>query len=115
MTHRIFATPFADVYPLYQAKVAKKGRTKAELDEVIQWLTGFSSKDLAAHVRDRSTFEEFFAAARLTDKAHLIVGVVCGVKVQEVADPLMKKIRLLDKVVDELAKGKPVAKVMRAD
>lgn len=115
MTHRIFTTAFSDVYPLYLAKVEKKGRTKAELDHVIEWLTGFSADELDVHVRERSTFEEFFAASRITDKAHLITGVVCGVKVQEVADPLMQKIRYLDKVVDELAKGKSVAKVTRSD
>lgn len=111
--HRIFSTSFASVYPLYLAKVERKGRTKAELDTVIRWLTGFSAAELEAQIAAETTFREFFAAARLNDAASLITGSVCGVKVQEVEDPLMKQIRMLDKVVDELAKGRALEKVLR--
>ena len=111
---RIFTTPFSAVYPHYVTKVERKGRTKAELDEVIRWLTGFDESELAGHLADGKTFEEFFAAARLNPGAALITGVVCGVRVQEIADPLMRQIRYLDKLVDELAKGRPMEKVLRA-
>ena len=111
---RIFTTAFSAVYPLYVTKVERKGRTTAELDEVIRWLTGFDEAELAGHLASGTTFEEFFAAARLNPNAALINGVVCGVRVQEVADPLMRQIRYLDKLVDELAKGRPMAKVLRA-
>lgn len=114
MKHRIFETSFADVYPHYVAKVERKGRTKRELHHVVCWLTGFTEASLKKHIAKRSTFEEFFGAAKLHPKAKLITGSVCGVKVQEVKDPLMRKIRYLDKLVDELAKGKPVDKVIRS-
>lgn len=113
MKHRIFTTPFADVYPHYVAKLERKGRTKAELHQVLRWLTGLTEASLKKHLAKQSTFEEFFAASRLNPKAKLITGSVCGVKVQEVNDPLMRKIRYLDKLVDELAKGKPLDKVLR--
>lgn len=113
MTHRIFTTPFADVYKLYIAKAERKNRTAAEVEEVTCWLTGFSSEELAQHLEAGSTFEEFFAAAKLNPHASLITGSVCGVKVQEVEDPLMRKIRYLDKLVDELAQGKAMEKVLR--
>jgi hypothetical protein len=112
--HRIFTTTVASVYPLYVAKVERKGRTRAELDEVIQWLTGFDESALSRQLTEDATFEEFFAAARINPNAPLITGVVCGVRVEEVTDPLMQKIRYLDKLVDELAKGKPMGKVLRA-
>ena len=112
--HRIFGTPFAAVYPHYLAKVERKGQTKAELDTVIRWLTGFDESALEAHLTAGTTFEDFFADARLNPNASLITGVVCGVRVQEIEDPLMQKIRYLDKLVDELAKGKPMEKVLRA-
>lgn len=112
--HRIFTTPFASVYPHYVAKVERKQRTKAELDQVIAWLTGFDDATLAHHIDAESTFDEFLAAADLNPNAQLITGSVCGVKVQEVEDPLMRKIRYLDKLVDELAKGRPMEKVLRA-
>ena len=99
MEHRIFTSTVASVYPLYVAKLERKGRTRAELDEVIRWLTGF---------------DEFFAEADLNPGASLITGVICGVKVQEIEDPLMQRIRYLDKLVDELAKGKPMTKVLRS-
>jgi hypothetical protein len=111
---RIFTTSFASVYPHYVAKVEKKGRTKAELDQAIQWLTGFDEATLSGHLAAGTTFEDFFAAARLNPGASLITGVVCGVRVEDVDDPLMQKIRYLDKLVDELAKGKAMDKVLRA-
>ncbi len=97
------------MYPLYVAKVQRKGRTAAELDEVICWLTGFSEPTLRAHLADGTTF----AFAPMNPKAHLITGVVCGVRVENLEDPLMQQIRWLDKLVDELAKGRPMAKVLR--
>ncbi len=110
---RIFTATVASVYPLYVAKLERKGRTKAELDRVIEWLTGFDEAALEKHLEAGTTFEDFFAAARLNPKATLIKGVVCGVRVEDVEDPLMQKIRYLDKLVDELAKGKadPCARV----
>lgn len=111
--HRIFTTPFASVYPHYVTKVEKKGRSRAELDQVIEWLTGFDHDQLAAHLAAETTFEQFFAGARLNPLTSLITGSVCGVKVQEVEDPLMRQIRYLDKLVDELAKGKALDKVLR--
>ena len=110
---RIFTTSVASVYPHYVTKVEKKGRTTAELDVVIRWLTGFDETELKRHLADETTFEDFFAAARLNPNASLITGSVCGVKVQEVQDPLMRQIRYLDKLVDELAKGRPMDKVLR--
>ena len=113
MAHRIFTTPVSSVYPHYVTKVERKGRTRAELDEVIAWLTGFSDAELAGHLERDTSFEEFFAAASLNPGAEQITGSVCGVKVQEVEDPLMRQIRYLDKLVDELAKGRPMEKVLR--
>lgn len=104
----------ASVYPHYVAKVTRKGRTVAELDEVIQWLTGFDEPTLRAHLDQQTTFADFFAQADLNPNAHLITGVICGIRVEEVADPLMRQIRMLDKLVDELARGKPLSKVLRA-
>jgi hypothetical protein len=111
---RIFTTPFASVYPHYVTKVEKKGRTKAELDQVIEWLTGFDESVLSGHLAAGTTFQDFFADARLNPQTSLITGVVCGVRVEEIDDPLMQKIRYLDKLVDELARGKSMAKVLRA-
>ena len=111
---RIFGTPVASVYPLYVTKVEKKGRTKDELDQVIAWLTGFDEGAMQRHLDDGTTFEDFFADARLNPKSSLITGSVCGVKVQEVEDPLMQRIRYLDKLVDELAKGRPMEKILRS-
>ena len=102
------------VYPLYVAKLERKGRTQAELDEVIRWLTGFDESALSAHLAAGTTFEDFFADARLNPNAPLITGVICGIRVEEIEDPLLQKIRYLDKLVDELAKGKPMEKVLRA-
>ncbi len=112
--HRIFTTAVADVYPHYVAKVERKGRTRAELDEVVRWLTGFDQDDLEKHLAERTTFADFFAGATLNPGTALITGSVCGVKVQEVEDPLMQRIRFLDKLVDELAKGRPMEKVLRS-
>jgi len=112
--HRIFTTSVSSVYPHYVAKVERKGRTKAELDEVIEWLTGYEESELQAHLAADTTFEAFFAQARLNPNASAITGVVCGVRVESIDDPLMQKIRYLDKLVDELAKGKAMAKVLRA-
>jgi len=112
--HRIFTTSVASVYPHYVAKVEKKGRTQAELDEVIEWLTGFDAAELRHHLEAGTTFAEFFAQARLNPNASLITGVVCHVRVEDVEDPLMQQIRYLDKLVDELAKGKAMEKVLRA-
>jgi hypothetical protein len=111
---RIFTVSFASVYPHYVAKVERKGRSKAELDRVIEWLTGFDEQALRRHLDAGTTFSDFFGAARLNARASLITGVVCGIRVEEVEDPLMQKIRYLDKLVDELAKGKPMDKVLRA-
>ena len=111
--HRIFTTSVASVYPLYVAKVERKGRTKAELDEVIEWLTGFDEQALEAHLAAETTFEGFFAEAQLNPNASAITGTVCGVRVEEVEDPLMREIRYLDKLIDELAKGKAMEKILR--
>jgi hypothetical protein len=112
--HRIYTTSFASVYPLYVAKAEKKGRTGEEVDEVIQWLTGFDDAELRRHLTEGTTFEEFFADARLNPRASQITGVICGMRVEEIEDPLMQKIRYLDKLVDELAKGRPMQKVLRS-
>jgi len=111
---RIFTTSFASVYPHYVTKVERKGRTKAELDQVIEWLTGFDEPTLTGHLAAGTTFEDFFAQARLNPHASSITGVVCGVRVEHIDDPLMQKIRYLDKLVDELARGKSMVKILRA-
>ena len=110
---RIFTTSFASVYPHYVTKVEKKGRTKADLDQIIGWLTGFDDAELDGHLAAETTFADFFADARLHPSASSITGVVCGVRVEAIDDPLMQKIRYLDKLVDELAKGKPMEKILR--
>lgn len=112
--HRIFATRFSSVYPLYVKKAERKGRTKAEVDRVICWLTGYSEAALQQQLQRESDFRTFFAEApRFNPNSSLIKGVVCGVRVEEVEDPLMRKIRYLDKLVDELARGKALSKVLR--
>jgi hypothetical protein len=112
--HRIFTTSFASVYPLYVAKVERKGRTKAEVDEVICWLTGYDDAGLERAIDDGVDLRTFFAdAPGMNPNASLITGVVCGVRVQEVEDPLMQKIRYLDLLVDELARGKKMEKILR--
>jgi hypothetical protein len=104
----------ARVYPLYVTKVEKKGRTKAELDQVICWLTGFSAQELQSQIDSGNTFEQFFTDATLHPNVHLITGVICGVRIEEIEEPLMKQIRYMDKLVDELAKGRPMEKILRA-
>lgn len=104
---------FALVYPMYIEKIEKKGRTKAELMQVIEWLTGYSEAKIEQLVEDNVNFETFFAGARLNPNAHLITGSVCGYKIQEIENPLTKQVRYLDKLVDELAKGKQIEKIMR--
>ena len=111
---RIAKMTFASVYPHYVTKVEKKGRTKEELHRVIEWLTGFDDKKLQKLIDDKATFEDFFAAAKLNPNAGLITGVICGYRVEEITNPLTQKIRYLDKLVDELAKGKKMEKILRA-
>jgi hypothetical protein len=110
---RIAKMTFASVYPHYLAKVEKKGRTKAELHQVIAWLTGYSEKTLQKHIKDNVTFEQFFRQAKLNPNAHLITGVICGYRVEEIENPLTQQVRYLDKLVDELAKGRKIEKIMR--
>jgi hypothetical protein len=110
---RIRKLTFAAVYPLYLAKVEKKGRTKAELHQVIQWLTGYNEKTLQQHIDDQATFEQFFRHAKLNPHAHLITGVICGYRVEEIENPLTQQVRYLDKLVDELAKGRKIEKILR--
>jgi len=112
--HRIFTTSVASVYPHYVTKVERKGRTRAELDEVIKWLTGFDETQLARHLAAETTFADFFADARLNPNVALITGTVCGVRVESIEDPLMQQIRWLDKLVDELAKGRPMERILRS-
>jgi hypothetical protein len=111
--HRIYTMTFASVYPLYLAKVERKGRTRDELDAVIRWLTGYDQSELEQHLAAGTTFQAFFEGARLNPNATLITGVVCGVRVEQIEDPLMQQIRYLDKLVDELAKGRSLEKVLR--
>ena len=111
--HRIFATTVASVYPHYVAKVEKKGRRRAELDEVIRWLTGYDQPELERHLVAETTFAEFFDGASLNPNASLITGTICGVRVETIDEPLMQQIRYLDKLVDELAKGRALEKVLR--
>lgn len=110
---RIAKMTFASVYPMYVAKVEKKGRTKEELQEVIQWLTGFNNKELQTLIKENVTFETFFQRASLNPNASLITGVICGYRVEEIEDPLTKQVRYLDKLVDELAKGRKMEKILR--
>jgi hypothetical protein len=104
---------FGSIYPLYLAKVEKKGRTKEELDHVIKWLTGFTQKEIDKHIVDRTSFDAFFTAANLQPNPILINGTICGYRIEEIEDPLTKKVRYLDKLVDELAKGKKMEKILR--
>ncbi len=105
---------FASVYPFYVAKAERKGRTKEEVDEIIRWLTGYSQKALEAEIKKQTTFETFFAKApKMNPSRSLITGVICGVKLAEIKDPLMREIRYLDKLIDELAKGRPMEKILR--
>jgi hypothetical protein len=110
---RIAKMTFSSVYPLYIAKVEKKGRTKAELHQVIEWLTGFYSNKLQEMMKENVTFETFFQNATLNPNAHLITGLICGYRVEEIEDPLTQQVRYLDKLVDELAKGRKMEKILR--
>lgn len=113
--HRIFTTSVASVHPLYVAKAERKGRTRAEVDEIIRWLTGYSQEGLEARLRDKTDFETFFAQAPRPNPARTaITGVVCGVRIEEIDDATMREIRYLDKLVDELARGRPMEKILRA-
>lgn len=112
--HRIYAMSIASVYPHYIAKAEKKGRTQAEVDEIFRWLTGYSAEQLAVHLEAKTNFEDFFAQApRLNPARSLVTGVICGVRIEEIEDPLMREVRYLDKMIDELAKGRPMAKILR--
>ena len=110
---RIAKMIFASVYPMYLEKVEKKGRTKQELNQVIEWLTGFDYKKLQELIKERVTFETFFQRASLNPNAHLITGVICGYRVEEIENPLTQQARYLDKLVDELAKGRKMEKILR--
>ena len=112
--HHIFTTSVASVYPHYVAKAERKGRTKAEVDEIIRWLTGHSQETLDAELTDKTTFEDFFAQAPgLNPQRIKITGMICGVRIEEIEEPTMREIRYLDKLVDELAKGKAMGKILR--
>ncbi|MDZ4739634.1 MAG: DUF2200 domain-containing protein [Alphaproteobacteria bacterium] len=112
--HRIYSVSVVSVYPHYVAKAEKKGRAKAEVDEIIRWLTGHTQKSLEAQLKKKSNFEDFFAQApQLNPARGLITGVVCGVRVEDVEEPTMREIRYLDKLIDELAKGKSMEKILR--
>lgn len=113
--HRIYKMAFASVYPAYIAKAEKKGRTKSEVDQIIRWLTGYDQKGLEAEIKKKTDIEAFFAAApKMNPDRALIKGVVCGVRVENVEEPLMREIRYLDKLIDELAKGKAMEKILRS-
>ena len=112
--HRIYTVSFASVYPMYISKAEKKGRTKTDVDEIIRWLTGYSQEELEAQLEKHTDFETFFAEApRLNPSRALIKGVVCGVRVEDIQEPTMQEIRYLDKLIDELAKGKAMEKILR--
>lgn len=112
--HKIYSMAFAKVYPLYVAKAEKKGRTKEELDEIIRWLTGYSQDQLERQIENQTNFEDFFSQApKLNPSRTLIKGLICGVRVEEIEESTMKEIRYLDKLVDELAKGKAMDKILR--
>ena len=114
--HRIYTMSVASVYPHYIAKAEKKGRTRAEVDEILRWLTGYSDAQLQAHLEAKTNFEDFFAQAPVLNPARsLITGVICGVRIEEIEDPLMRELRYLDKLIDELAKGRKMEKILRTE
>lgn len=114
MPHRVYAIPISSVYPLYVAKIVRKGRTKEEVDEVIRWLTGYSQEELVAQLAKHTSLESFFSKAPMLNPLRKqITGVICGVRIEEIEEPMMREIRYLDKLIDELAKGKPMEKVLR--
>lgn len=111
---RIYTMTFARVYPLYIAKVERKGHTKKEVDEIIRWLTGYTAKGLGEQLKRETNFETFFAdAPKLNPSRKLITGIICGVRIENIEDPLMREVRYLDKLIDELAKGRPMEKILR--
>lgn len=110
---RIASMTFASVYPHYLAKVEKKGRSREELHRVIQWLTGYDERTLEEHIRTKTTFQQFFEQAKINPNAHQITGVICGYRVEEIENPLTRQVRYLDKLVDELAKGRKMEKILR--
>jgi hypothetical protein len=113
--HRVYSMIFAKVYPYYVAKAEKKGRTKAEVDTIICWLTGYNPRQFEAQLKKQKDFETFFAEApKLNPKRKLITGTVCGVRVEDIEEPLMREIRYLDKLIDELAQGRPLNKILRS-
>ena len=112
---KLFNIPVVDVYQAYLKKVERKGGSESDLVKVIGWLTGFDSKTLKKHLKEQTTFKYFFKSAKVNPKAKLITGTICGVKIEEIEDPLMKRIRYMDKLVDELAKGRPMEKILRSD
>ena len=113
---RVYRYSFASVYPHYVAKAEKKGRTRAEVDEVIRWLTGYSQEQLEAVMAERTDLEHFYGEApRLNPARDQITGVICGIRIEQIEEPLMREIRYLDKLIDELAKGRPMAKILRAE
>lgn len=114
--HRIYTISVASVYPHYIAKAEKKGRTQAEIDEIFRWLTGYSQAQLEAHLEAKTNFEDFFAQAPALNPARaLITGVICGVRIETIEDPLMRELRYLDKLIDELAKGRPMGRILRGN
>ncbi len=111
---KLYATSFAKVYPYYIAKAERKGRTKEEVDKIILWLTGYTKKQFERHLEKETNFETFYMkASKLNPKRSLITGVVCGVRIEEIKDPVMREMRYLDKLIDELAKGRPMEKILR--
>jgi len=115
MAHRVYKMSFASVYPHYIAKAEKKGRTRAEVDEIIRWLTGYSAAEMEAVMADKTDLEHFYGnAPKLNPAREQIKGLICGIRVEEIEDPLMREIRYLDKLIDELAKGKKMEKILRA-
>jgi len=113
--HRIYSISVASVYVHYIAKAEKKGRTKAEVDEIFRWLTGYRQQALEAHLKKKTNFEDFFSQApKLNPARSLITGVICGVRIEEIEEPLMRELRYLDKLIDELAKGRPMERILRA-
>jgi hypothetical protein len=112
--NRIYKMPFSRVYPLYITKAEKKGRTKSEVDEVIIWLTGYTQKEIDIHIKNETDFETFFAQApKLNPSRKLITGLICGIRVEDIKEPLMQEVRYLDKLIDELARGKAMEKILR--